>query len=251
MELRGAVALVTGAGRRIGRVLASTLAGHGLSVGLHCHRSCQETLELVAELNSQGRTASLVEGDLLDPDQATALIATTRQALGAVRVLINSAAIFHPGGVATTDLAGWNHHLAVNLTAPWLLMRAFANQPEWSGVTPGASPAGKVINLLDQRVLRPQPGHVAYQVAKAGLWTLTQLAAMELAPTIQVNALALGAILPAHGSEPTAFRHLAAQTPAGRPGLPEEVAQAMLFLLHHDYMTGQLLAVDGGGHLTP
>jgi pteridine reductase len=155
---------------------------------------------------------------------------------------VNSAAIFEPRGVADTTSAAWDRHFAVNLKAPFLLSQAFAAQ--------GASDAaGKIVNISDWRGLRPDGASVAYTLTKAALITLTQVLAVALAPRIQVNCLALGAILLPAGADEAYRDRLLAQIPARRLGGPADVVRALLFLLESDYVTGEVVLVDGGRHL--
>ncbi|HIJ85584.1 MAG TPA: SDR family oxidoreductase, partial [Magnetococcales bacterium] len=156
--------------------------------------------------------------------------------------LINNAAIFEPATVVDASWDNWNRHMAINLAAPFFLMSRFARQIPEGG-------AGKVVNIIDQRVLRPSTGHVTYTAAKSALWSLTQMAALELAPRIQVNAIGPGAILPAAQDDTASFMQIARCVPMGRPGTLEEITQALLFFLKVDYVTGEMLCVDGGQHL--
>ncbi|MBF0285163.1 MAG: SDR family oxidoreductase [Magnetococcales bacterium] len=257
MELTGATVLVTGGGKRLGAALAAMMARQGANVAIHHHHSHEEAQALVEALQGEtaaaGRPARLtaLAADLADPIQAAELLDRARERLGPVSVLLNSAAIFEPGTVRESSLDHWNRHLALNLTAPFLLMQAFARQPEMTDPAGGAGTRGVVINGLDERILHPRPGHLAYTVAKEGLWSLTRLAAQELAPTIRVNAVAPGPILPAPDDpDGVRFAKVAAAVPLGRGGTPEEVVAAVLFLLQHDYLTGQMICVDGGRHLT-
>lgn len=243
MELTGQTALITGAAARIGACLALGLAERGVDIALHCHRSSQAAHALAQRLRQLGRRVMVLTGDLADGHQAAALPASVAAAMGPATLLINNAAIFEAGSVASTDQNQWQRHLAINLTAPFLLLQGFARQlpPEQKG---------KVINLLDQRLAHPRPGHLAYTVAKSGLLTLTTLAALELAPRILVNAIAPGPILPSNPQDEAGFHKIAAATPAGRAGQPEDILAACLFLLQQDYINGQIIHVDGGQHLT-
>ncbi|MBF0147563.1 MAG: SDR family oxidoreductase [Magnetococcales bacterium] len=242
MDLQGQLALVTGGGRRIGAACVRALSVAGARVVVHCHRSTEAAQRLCQELQATGGMAWTVMADLADEQAVEALIGRVGTEWGPVTILVNNAAIFEPATVIDTSRDHWNRHLAINLTAPFFLMSRFARQLPDEAV-------GKVINIIDQRVLRPAPGHVAYTAAKSALWALTRLAARELAPRIQVNAIGPGAILPAAGDDETVFDRLARSVPMGRAGRLEEVTEALLFLLRHDYVTGEMLCVDGGQHL--
>ncbi|MBF0142241.1 MAG: SDR family oxidoreductase [Magnetococcales bacterium] len=253
MELSGATALVTGSGRRIGAALALSLAAQGVRVVLHAHRAKGACREIADTIRSRGGEAWPLEADLTVAAEAIALFENARRVAHApISILVNSAAMFEVGSLRDTSLTAWQRHLDLNLTAPFLLTGAFARQAE---MLPSAArdaaglPLGKVVNIIDRRVTRPTPGHLAYTTAKSALWTLTRISARELAPTIHVNALGPGPILPATDADGESFRRVAAATPAGRAGSPGELAEALIFLLRHDYIVGELLCVDGGEHL--
>ena len=241
MEIQGAVGLVTGAGRRLGRAFALAFAKAGGDVVVHCGRSTAEAEETAKTVRDLGRRAAVVQADLADGGQAASVLPRAAEALGPVTVLVNSAAIFEPGMLLDTDLSNWDRHLAINLRAPFQLMRGFA---EGLG-----DRAGKIVNVADWRAASPGPTHLAYTVSKSGLLTLTRMAARELAPRVQVNGLALGAVLPPAGGDPADLERTVASVPAGRPATEAEVTDALLFLLRNDYVTGETLFVDGGAHL--
>ena len=232
--------LITGASRRVGRGLALASAAAGADVIVHYRHSrelAEETRRLVL---ARGQQAWLLQADLARPDEVYRL-ATEALALAPVYALVNSAAIFGDAGLADTKLEDWESHLAINLTAPMLLSQAF-------GRTLADGAEGRVVNILDWRVLRPDPKHFAYTVSKAALAAMTKSLARALAPRISVNGLALGAILPPEGRQADAdtIRHV----PAGRWGTLDEVGHALLFLLSGPaYVTGEVIYVDGGRHL--
>ena len=239
-DLHGHRALVTGAARRLGEAFARALAATGCDVGLHYATTPADAL--AAELSgSHGiRTVSL-QADLADPQAAASLVDRAVEALGAIDLLVNSASIFEPTAFAGTDLDTWHRHLAVNLTAPFLLSQAFARLR--------AGRPGAIVNLLDWRALRPGADHFAYTISKAGLAAMTSSLAQALAPSIRVNGLALGAILPPPGA--SADDAPAAAAPLARWGTLSETTDALLFLLAGpDFITGEILHLDGGRHLT-
>jgi pteridine reductase len=161
--------------------------------------------------------------------------------LGPLFALVNNAAVFERRPMEQTDLAGWERQFRVNLTAPFVLIQAFAEQ-----VPPGSD--GRVVNILDWRAVRPDNDHFAYSITKAALAAMTRSAALALAPAISVNGLALGAILPPAGESDRPF--VLHRVPAQRWGRLEEVQQALLFLLAGPaYVTGEIIHVDGGRHL--
>ncbi|MEO5362757.1 MAG: SDR family oxidoreductase [Magnetococcus sp. DMHC-8] len=241
-DLAGCTALVTGAGQRIGAACAEALARAGARVAVHAHRSQGAARALCTAIERQGGRAELFVADLADPEEAARLLEQVAARMGVVTLLVNNAAVFPPGTLRDTPLAAWQAVLAVNLTAPFVLMQAFAR-----GLPPPAT--GVIVNLLDQRIVRPRPGHLAYTVAKEALWTLTRLAAVELAPAVRVNAIAPGPILPAAGDGIEMFRRVAAATPLQRAGSPQDIVDTLFFLIRHTFITGEMICVDGGEHL--
>jgi NAD(P)-dependent dehydrogenase (short-subunit alcohol dehydrogenase family) len=185
-----------------------------------------------------GRPAVALPADLLDPDRVSSLFEEAAAALGSIDILVNSASVFEPGGALDTDLATWERHLRINLTAPFLLCQAFARHR--------AGRPGVIVNILDWRALRPGPDHFAYTISKAALASMTKSLAISLAPAIRVNGLALGAILPPSTGGAEAAGALE-RVPAGRWGTVDEAVQALLFLIAgSDFVTGTILHVDGG-----
>ena len=241
MSLSGKTVLITGGGVRIGRSLAVAVARAGGDVVVHFGKSLKEAQSLQAEIESIGRKAFILQADLADADQAADLIARANK-LAPLFALVNNASVFEPHGWDSTTLEDWNRAFAVNLTAPFLLSQAFARSLEPPGV-------GRIVNLLDWRALRPGADHLAYTISNSGLAALTRSLATALAPRITVNGLALGAILPPSDGKPASVKM--DQIPAGRWAHLEEVGQALIFLLDGpEYITGEILHVDGGRHLT-
>jgi pteridine reductase len=235
-DLTGHAALVTGAGRRIGRAFAEAIAARGAAVALHYGTSAEQAGQTVREIQARGGRAISVQADLAQPDQAAALLPAAVEALGGIDLLVNSAAIFEAVELPQLTLEVWNRHLAINLTAPLLLSQAFGRLR--------AGRPGAIVNILDWRALRPGADHLAYTISKAALEALTRSLAVAMAPAIRVNGLALGAILPAADG---AAGDPIARVPLGRWGTVEEAVQALLFLLDGpDYLTGEVLVVDGG-----
>jgi NAD(P)-dependent dehydrogenase (short-subunit alcohol dehydrogenase family) len=240
MTLAGKLILITGSARRIGRALALSVARAGGDVIIHHTHSPADAEKTQAEIQALGRKAQILAADLVDPEQAASLIGRAT-AHGPLFGLVNSAAIFEPLSWKATNLEAWQNHLAINLTAPFLLSQAFAKSLE-----PGA--VGRIVNILDWRALRPGPDHLPYTVSKAALAALTQSLAAALAPAITVNGLALGAILPP--SDGAASADILKNVPAGRWADLEEVGQTLLFFLDGPaYVTGEIIHVDGGRHL--
>ncbi len=243
MELQGKVAVVTGGAVRIGRAISLALADAGAAVVVHSSRSDAPVRQTVEEIVSRGGRAAAVSADFADPVPAarTVMQAAIDQ-FGRVDVLINSAAIFSPGTLASTSEADWDRHFAINLKAPCFLCREFAARH-----TPGNS--ANIVNIADWRGLRPTPGHLAYTLTKSALVALTEILAQELAPEIRVNAVAPGAILPPAGAGRDYMQRLAEQVPLRRCGSVDDVTSAVLYLLRADFVTGEVLYVTGGEHL--
>jgi len=238
--LGGKTVLVTGAARRIGQAMALASARAGADVILHYHSAAKDAEATRGAITEMGRRAWILRADFSKVSEAAALM---ERAFGLASVygLVNSAAIFSGATVQETSLADWDAHLAINLTAPFLLSQAF-------GRLLGSEQPGRVVNLLDWRATQPGTDHFAYTVSKAALAAMTRSLAQSLAPNISVNGLALGAILPPDGSEPEP--DIMKLIPAGRWGDPDEVGHALVFLLAGTaYVTGEIIYVDGGRHL--
>jgi NAD(P)-dependent dehydrogenase (short-subunit alcohol dehydrogenase family) len=232
--------LITGAARRVGRIFALGCAQAGADIIIHHGHSPEEADETRDEIERLGRRAWALASDLRVPAEASELISRANQ-LSPLYALVNSAAIFEPLSLPETTLSDWERHLAINLTAPFLLSQAFAAQ-----ISEGAQ--GRIVNILDWRALRPGADHFPYAISKAALAALTQSLAVALAPRISVNGLALGAVLPPSdkGANPDIIKNV----PLGRWSEAEEVQQALVFLLAGPaYITGEIVHVDGGRHL--
>jgi NAD(P)-dependent dehydrogenase (short-subunit alcohol dehydrogenase family) len=235
------VLLVTGSARRIGRSLAVAFAKAGWDVIVHHGHSPVEAEEVRREIEALGRRAFVLESDLAKLDEASSLVEKAFK-LASIRAIINNAAIFADLEIDSTTLEDWQQHLDINLTAPFLISQAFGRLlPE--------KEKGRILNILDWRALRPGADHLPYTVSKAALAALTRSLAIALAPRIRVNGLALGAVLPpADGG--TAEKVLAF-SPISRWVTLEEVSQAAINLVEGpETITGEILHVDGGRHLT-
>ena len=244
MELKGKVAVVTGGAVRIGRALSLALADAGADVVVHHSHSTTEADATLAEIASRGRRALGVCVDFSDPvPAAQRVVAEAINNFGRLDVLINSAAIFGSGTLASMNESEWDHHFAINLKAPCFLCREFAALH-----APGDP--GCIINIVDWRALRPHPGNLAYTLTKAALVTMTEILAQELAPDIRVNAVAPGAILPPAGAGGGYLERLANKIPLRRTGSVDDVTSAALYLLEAEFVTGEILCVTGGEDLT-
>jgi NAD(P)-dependent dehydrogenase (short-subunit alcohol dehydrogenase family) len=236
------VALVTGGGRRIGRAIVEALAVAGYAVVIHCHRSRSEAEELAAGLIAKKRKAHVLAADLARADEVESLVPRAVAAAGALTLLVNNAAMFEEDSVADLAIVQFDRHIAVNLRAPLLLARDFARQAE-------ASSHPSIVNIIDQRVLKPDPRFFSYTLAKAALWSATQTMAQALAPAIRVNAVAPGPTFPNPRDGEEGVSREAAATPLGKRVKPDAIAAAVIYLAGAEHVTGQMLAVDSGQHL--
>ena len=239
MELRGRVALVTGAGRRLGRAMAAALADRGMTLAIHHHASSAGAHELRQEIIAAGGRAVCFEADLTNANVARALPARVVAEFGRLDVLVNSAAVMHRISFEETTPQQWDAVQNLNLRAVFFC-------------TQGAAPAlraarGKVVNLADLAGLEAWPGFAAHSVSKAGVVMLTKVAALSLAPDVTVNAIAPGAVLVPDEYDAEERDRLARATPLRRLGSPSDVVSALLYLLEGgDFVTGEVLVVDGG-----
>lgn len=243
MELRGRVALVTGAGRRLGRAMAAALASRGMTLAIHHHASSAGARELRDEIVRSGGRAVCFPADLTDASAAQALPQRVVRELGGLDVLVNSAAVMHRLRFDETTPEQWDAILDLNLRSIFFC-------------TQGAAPAlraarGKVVNLADLSGVQPWPGFAAHSISKAGVVMLTKVMARSLAPDVTVNAIAPGAVLVPDEYDADERERLARSTPLRRLGNPADAIAALLYLLEGgDFVTGEVLVVDGGRHLT-
>jgi len=244
-------ALITGGARRLGRAMAEYLAARGHAVAIHYDRSAQEAEALAASLRAQGITAATLQANLLDEAATAALVARAAQALGSpLTLLVNNASIFEHDTLHSATRESWDRHIGSNLRAPFVLMQAFAAQaPAADRSAPEPRARAMVVNMLDQRVLKPTPEFMTYTLAKMGLWALTRTAAQALAPDIRVNAIGPGPTLRGERQSEAHFARQRAATVLQRGANPDEVCAALGYFLDAPSVTGQLLCVDGGQHL--
>ena len=236
--LNGKTVLITGAARRLGRLFALACARAGANVVIHHGHSDQDAENLRQEIVGLDRRAWIVKADLSDSNQTRELIPQINESTP-LHGLVNSAAIFEPLSMEKTSLQDWERHIAINLTAPFLLSQAFAKQ---------AGDGTRIVNILDWRALRPGADHFPYTISKAALAAITQSLAVALAPRITVNGLALGAVLPP--SDRKVNPEITKSIPAKRWSKESEVEDALVFLLAGPaYITGEIMHVDGGRHL--
>jgi pteridine reductase len=238
MELRGKVAVVTGAAHRVGKAVALALAQAGAHVVVHYHRS-RQAQAAAAEIEQHGVRAATVQADLTRPEGVEAVFAAAEAAFGGVDVLVNSAASMLAGHVSSLTRAEWQAVLDLNLTAPFFCAQAAARSMLARG-------GGAIVNIADLGGLRPWARYPAHSVSKAGLIMATQVLAKALAPRIRVNAVAPGPVLKPEGWDEARWQDVGSRTLLKRTGSGYDVARAALFLIEADYITGETLAVDGG-----
>lgn len=233
--------MITGAAVRVGRAMAKAVARAGATVIIHYGRSKDESVSLKAEIEAMGATSHLLQADFSQPNQAANLLERALE-FGPLYGLVNNAAVFQKSDLDTSDLASWQLHLDINLTAPFLLSQAF-----WKAAKE-TEEDGRIVNILDWRALRPGADHLPYTISKSGLAALTQSLAVAMAPKVTVNGIAFGAILPPADGGKTAG--ILKSVPAGRWANLDEVGETLLFLLAGpQYITGEIIYLDGGRHL--
>ncbi|MEE4345662.1 MAG: SDR family oxidoreductase [Paracoccaceae bacterium] len=246
------IALVTGAGKRLGRAMALYLAERGYDLGLHYAASQAEAEEVADLVRAMGRRAVTLQADLLDEGATHALIPAAMDALGGpVTCLINNASIFEYDTLASATRTSWDRHFDSNLRAPFILTQAMAAALPAAGLDEGGEPVaqGLVVNMIDQRVRKLTPEFMTYTLAKMGLWALTQTSAQALAPRIRVNAIGPGPTLQGARQSAQHFADQRAATILGRGANLSDITAALGYFLDAPAVTGQLLCVDGGQHL--
>jgi NAD(P)-dependent dehydrogenase (short-subunit alcohol dehydrogenase family) len=244
-------ALVTGAGKRLGRAMALYLAQRGHDVAVHFATSRDQAEAVATEIRALGRRAQTLQADLLDEAQVQALVPTAAASLGPLTVLINNASIFEYDRIDTATRQSWDRHIESNLRAPYVLTQAFARQCPPATKDDNGEPLaqGLVINMIDQRILKLTPEFSTYTIAKMGLWALTRTAAQGLAPHIRVNGIGPGPTLQGARQSAEHFANQRAATVLGRGANVSDITAALGFFLDSPGVTGQFIAVDGGQHL--
>lgn len=259
-ELRGRTALITGAARRIGRETARALAQQGVNLVLHFNHSDGEVRELAYELERRGVRTWPVQADFRRPEEYGTLLERAHQLAGRVDILINNASIFPPGQLERLTWSELSANVEVNAWVPLALSRQFAAglniKPGLARAARGSSgptvennPRGSIVNLHDTHLAGFDFEHAGYFLSKHMLATLTRMLALELAPGITVNAVAPGLILPPPGADESYLTTHAHQVPLQRHGGAGDIAEAIVFLVRSDFITGQVIYVDGGRHL--
>jgi NAD(P)-dependent dehydrogenase (short-subunit alcohol dehydrogenase family) len=235
--------LVTGAAKRLGRAISLDLAAHGWDVAIHYNGSKDDALSAADEVQKLGRKATVVQADLGREDEVTELIASAAKAIGPLTALVNSASVFENDDWQTATRASWDKHMNVNTRAPFVLSQQLARQ-----LPQGAD--GAIVNLLDQRLLKPTPEFISYTVSRAALGWLTVTLAQALAPRIRVNAVGPGPTLKATHQSAENFERERRSTILERGSDPQDIVGAVRYLIEARAVTGQMIAADGGQHLT-
>ncbi len=240
MELQGRVALITGAGRRVGRTIALAFARRSASVAVHYRSSRAEAEAVVAEITSSGAAARAFRADLEKVSEIETMVADVLGAFGRLDIVVNSASIFFRRKFEEITEEDWDRNLDTNLKAPFFLAKFAAPAMRRQG-------AGKIVNIGDWAGVRPYRNYLPYTVSKTGLIGLTRVLAKELAPEVQVNCVALGPVLAPEDYDPAEIGRLVEGTLVKRMGSPEDVARAVLFFCEGtDFATGATLMLDGG-----
>ena len=239
LRLMEKTALVTGAAKRLGSQIALTLAEEGVRVIVHYRNSRDQAEALVDRLKQRAGRAWALQADLVDEEQTVALIDSARAQAGPIDFLINNASVFEAETLWQTTAQSLQKNMQIHAYAPLELARQFAKQKR----------PGQIVNILDSRVHDYDRDHVAYHLSKRTLQSLTRMLAVELAPTVVVNAVAPGLILPPEGEDADHLERLAHTNPMNCWGHPRDVADAVCFLLQTRFTTGQTLYVDGGRNL--
>jgi NAD(P)-dependent dehydrogenase (short-subunit alcohol dehydrogenase family) len=242
MDLEGRVAVVTGAAVRVGRAIALGLADAGADVFVHYGQSQAAAEETAAEIEGLGVRAAVGSVDLSSPENAAKVIDLAEASLGPVSLLVNSASRFPVDTIQDVEPDAWQQTIDLTLSSPVFVTQAFAHRL-------AVRLDGAVVNVTDVRTTEPYRKHFSYIVAKGGIDTFTRAAALSLAPQIRVNAVALGVILPPPSQDTGYEERLAAGLPLARVGGTEPVVDTVLFLMRNDFVTGEIVRVDGGGHL--
>ena len=241
MKLSGRVALVTGAGRRVGQAIALALGARGMKVAVHYNGSESGARETVAQLESEGAVGRAFQADLSATAGYAALVAEVVAAFGGIDVLVNSAAIMErtPFGEVTAEK--WDEIMSLNLRAPFFLAQAAAPHLKAS--------RGAIVNIADLAAYETWPAYIPHGMSKAGVVHMTRSLARVLAPDVRVNGIAPGTVLLPENWERAADERLRQTTPLARTGTPEDVSATVVFLLESDYITGETIIVDGGRHI--
>ena len=245
-------ALVTGAGKRLGRAMALYLAGRGFDVAVHYATSRAAAEETASDIIAQGQRTSLLQANLLDEAETQALLPRAAAALGGpIACLVNNASIFEADNIHTATAESWERHIGSNLRAPFVLTQAMAAQGLQATSDNRSEPraTGLIVNMIDQRVLSLTPDFMSYTIAKMGLWAMTRTTAQALAPAIRVNGIGPGPTLQGQHQTEEVFAQERRDTVLERGVNLEDITATLGYFLDAPAITGQLICPDGGEHL--
>ena len=234
--------LITGAAKRLGRAIVLDLAAAGWNIALHYHGSADDAQKTAEEARAFGVKVATLKADLSKEAETAALVGLAAQAIGPLTALINSASLFESDDWRSASRTSWDAHMETNLRAPFLLSQTFAQQ-----LPAGAK--GNIVNIVDQRVLKPTPQFLSYSLSKAGLYWLTTTLAQGMGPDIRVNAVGPGPTIKNERQSDADFARQRDATVLGHGAEPADIAAAIRYLLAAEAVTGQMIAVDGGQHL--
>ncbi len=239
VDLRGQVALITGAAKRIGRAVALALAEEGVHIVIHYNHSAGEADELAAELDARGVKSWRLQANFERPEEYQTLVERSVAAAGSLDILVNSASIFPPNKLADMTLESLMQNVQVNAWAPFALSRDFYQRVGH----------GNIVNMIDARTESYDWAHVAYLLSKHVLLQFTRMMAVQYAPGVRVNGISPGLILPPPGKDDSYLDGLTYTVPLKRHGDADDIARTVLFLVQSDFITGDVIEVDGGRHL--
>lgn len=242
MAKSAGTALVTGGARRIGEAICRDLAAHGFAVAVHCNRSREEAEILAADIRAGGGQAAVVQADLSDMHAAAGVVDAAAKALGPIGLVVNNASVFEEDSLLDLDMESWDLHFDVHLKAPSVIASRFAMR------LPPAS-EGLIVNIIDQRVLKPTPRYYSYMLSKSALWTATRTMAQALAPRIRVNAIGPGPALASSRQDHGDFSAQVDRLLLRRGPELTEFGATVRYLWQNRSVTGQMIALDGGQHL--
>lgn len=235
--------MVTGSARRLGRAIVEDLARNGFAVAIHANRSADEAETVAASLRNEGRKAVAVTADLRDTGATASLVERAAARIGPIDLLVNSASMFLEDDATRFDADAYSAHFDLHVRAPMILGAAFRQQIP-------AGQKGLIVNIIDQRVLALNPRFFSYTLSKSALWTATRTMAQAFAPDVRVNAIGPGPSVQSERQTPEDFQAQIDMLPLGRGPQLDEFGRAIRFLFDSPSITGQMLAIDGGQHLT-
>lgn len=245
-------ALVTGAGKRLGRAMSLMLAERGYNVAIHYASSAEAAEQTARDARALGVGAATLQADLLSEDETQGLVHRAAEALGGpLSVLVNNASVFEYDTIESADKTSWDRHIGSNMRAPFVLTQQFARQAPPPATDEMGEPIAQamIVNMLDQRVRKLTPEFMSYTLAKMGLWAMTRTTAQALAPAIRVNAIGPGPTLIGERQSDSHFERQRRATVLQRGSNPQDIVAALAFILDAPALTGQLLCMDGGQHL--